>query len=180
MHLVPVHVGLAGRPTALRASGKALAQWHRADEDVDVDDPEALIERSHQAWNAFMTGDPSLALELFSRRDDVVIANPFVPFSRGWDEASATIAKGAAHYRDGGADGFERIATYTSDDLVCILEIERYRAKLDGGDEVVPFSLRVSTLMRREADGWRICFRHADPITSTRTAASLLENAGHP
>lgn len=145
-----------------------------------MDDPEALIERSHEAWSAFMTGDPNPGLELFSREDDATIANPFVPYARGWDEASATIAKGAEHYRDGGADGFERIAMYASGDLVCILEIERYRAKIDGGDEVVPFSLRVSTLMRREADGWRICFRHADPITSARTAASLLENARHP
>ena len=142
-----------------------------------MDDPEALIERSHQAWAAFMTGDPNPGLELFSREDDATIANPFVPYSRGWDEASATIAQGADHYRDGAADGFERIATYASADLVCILEIERYRAKIDGSDEVVPFSLRVSTLIRREADGWRICFRHADPITTPRSAGSLLEGS---
>jgi ketosteroid isomerase-like protein len=139
-----------------------------------VDDPEALIDRSHQAWDVFMTGDPGPALELFSRRDDVIIANPFVPYSRGWEQASATIADAATHYRDGGAVGYERIATYATADLVCILEIERLQAKIGSSDEVTPFSLRTSTVLRREADGWRIAFRHADPITSARSPESVI------
>ena len=142
-----------------------------------MEDVEALIERSHQAWAEFMTGDPRPALELFSRRDDVVIANPFVPYSRGWAQASATIADAATHYSGGGADGYERIATYESADLVCILEIERYHTKLDGSDQVTSFSLRVSSLLRREPDGWRIALRHADPITTPRTPQSLLEGS---
>jgi ketosteroid isomerase-like protein len=156
-----------------------LAEPCGAADDGDVDDPEALIDRSHQAWAEFITGDPSLALELFSRRDDVTIANPFVPYSLGWEQASATIAKAAAYFRDGEVVGYERVATYRSADLVCILEIERYRAKIGGSDEMSPFSYRVSTVVRREADGWRIAGRHADPITSMRPPESLLEGSGH-
>jgi ketosteroid isomerase-like protein len=144
-----------------------------------VDDPEALIERSHRAWDAFMTGDPSLALELFSRREDVVIANPFVPYSRGWGDASATMTRAAGTFRDGEALGYERIATYRSADLMCILEIERYRTKIGGSDELSPFSLRASTVVRREADGWRIAARHADPITSPRSPESVLQGSEH-
>ena len=144
-----------------------------------VDDAEALIERSHQAWDEFMRGDPSLALELFSRRDDATIMNPFVPYSRGWEQASATIAKAATYYRDGGAVEFERVATYRSADLVGILEIEHYRAKVGGSDELSTFSLRVSSILRREADGWRIAGRHADPITAARSPESVLEGSGH-
>ena len=147
------------------------------DEDFVVDDPEALIDRSHEAWAVFMTGDARPSLELFSRRDDVVIANPFVPYSRGWEQASATIADAATHYRDGGAVGYERIATYTTPDLVCILEIERLQAKVGGSDEMSTFSLRTSTVLRREADGWRIAFRHADPITSARPPESVIHGS---
>ena len=140
-----------------------------------MDDVEALIERSHQAWAAFMTGDASPSLELFSRRDDVTIMNPFVPYSRGWENASATITKAATYYRDGDAVSFERIATFRSADLVCILEIEQLRSKVGGSDEMSTFSLRVSTVMRREPDGWRIAGRHADPITSPRSPESVLQ-----
>ena len=144
-----------------------------------MDEVEALIERSHQAWASFITGDPDPALALFSRRDDVTISNPFVPYSRGWEDASTTIAKAAAHWREGQIIGYERVATYASSDLVSILEIERYRGKLGGADELAPVTLRVSTVLRREADGWRIASRHADPITSARPPESVLEGSTH-
>jgi hypothetical protein len=31
----------------------------------------------------------------------VTIANPFVPYALGWEQASATIAMAAAYFRDG-------------------------------------------------------------------------------
>lgn len=148
-------------------------------DDVAVDDPEALIELSHQAWAVFVTGDPRPALALFSHRDDVTISNPFVPYSRGWDDASATIATAARNWRDGEVIGFERVATYASTDLVSILEIERYRARVGAGEDLSPVSLRVTTTIRREDEGWRIASRHADPITSTRPAESVLMSAEH-
>lgn len=151
----------------------------RCDQDDAVDDVEGLIERSHQAWADFITGNAGPALELFSRLDDVTISNPFVPYSRGWQAASTTIAKAATLWREGEVIGFERVATYASADLVSILEIERYRAKIGGADETAPVSLRVSTVLRREADGWRIASRHADPITSARTPDSVLEGSKH-
>lgn len=142
-----------------------------------MDDPEALIERSHVAWDEFMRGDPNPALELFSRRDDATIMNPFVPYSRGWEQVSATITKAATYYRDGRVVGIERIATYGSADLVGILEIERFEAKVGGSDEISTFTLRSSTIIRREDDGWRIAGRHADPITSERPPESVLEGS---
>jgi len=148
-------------------------------EDAAVDDAEDLIESSHRAWGAFITGDPEPALALFSRRDDVTIGNPFGPYARGWADASATIARAATLYRDGEVESYERVATYASGELVVILEVERYRARIDGGDEVQPFSLRVSTVVRLEEDGWRIASRHADPITAPRSPGSLFEGAAH-
>ena len=139
-----------------------------------MDDPEALIERSHVAWDEFMRGDAKPAIDLFSRREDVVIANPFVPYSRGLEAASATMAKAASDFRDGAGLGHERIATYRSADLMCVLEIERYQTKIGGSAVVSPFSLRVSTVLRREEDGWRIASRHADPITAPRPPESVI------
>jgi ketosteroid isomerase-like protein len=80
----------------------------------------------------------------------------------------------ATHYRDGEVVGFERVATYASADLACFVEIERYRAKMGGRDEMASVALRVSTVVRREGDGWRIASRHADPITAARPAESVI------
>ncbi len=55
------------------------------------------------------------------------------------------------------------------------LEIERGRMKVGGDDEIVPVSLRVTTIFRREDGGWRVVHRHADPITAPRPIESVLQ-----
>jgi ketosteroid isomerase-like protein len=141
-----------------------------------VDDAEGLIERSHLAWGEFVKGDPQRALQLFSHQDDVTVGNPFGPFVRGWEQVSATVANAATLYRDGDVTGFERIATYATADLTCVVEVERYTAKIGGSDELSAVALRVTSVVRREDDGWRIANRHADPITTGRPPESVQHN----
>lgn len=128
----------------------------------------------HVALKAFVMGNPRPAVELFARGEDVTLGNPFGPFARGWEAVVDAATRAATNYREGEAVGFERVATYPSADLACFVEIERYRAKLGGRDEVSSIALRVSTVVRREADGWRIASRHADPITAARPAESVV------
>ena len=142
--------------------------------EVDPPDAEGVIERLHAAMGAFIHGDARPAVELFTRGDDVTLGNPFGPFARGWDSVAATATQAATNYREGEVVGFERIATYASADLACFVEIERYRAKMGGRDEVSSVALRVSTVVRRDGDGWRIASRHADPITAAQPAESVI------
>ena len=121
-----------------------------------------------------MKGDPEPLKNLYSRRDDVIVANPFGPPSKGWEKAAATMESAATNYRDGEATGFERISEYATADLAYIIEIERFLSKVGGGDKLVPISLRVTTIFRREEGAWRIVLRHADFITSARPPASIV------
>ncbi|MEI9402357.1 YybH family protein [Mesorhizobium argentiipisi] len=133
-----------------------------------------FIEQNHLALDAFAKGDSEPLKHLYSRQDDVIIANPFGPPAKGWENAAATMDGAATHYRDGQATGFERISEYATADLGYIIEIERYRSKVGGSNKLVPLALRVTTIFRREEGAWRIILRHADPITSTRPPASLV------
>ena len=134
-----------------------------------------LVEQNHLALDAFAKGDPEPLKNLYSRRDDVIIANPFGPPAKGWQKAAETMDRAAANYRDGKAVGFERIAEYATADLGYIIEIERFQSKVGGGDKLVPFALRVTTIFRREEGAWRIVLRHADPITAARAPTSIVE-----
>jgi ketosteroid isomerase-like protein len=133
-----------------------------------------LIEQDHLAVDAFVKGDPEPLKNLYSRRDDVIIANPFGPPAKGWEKAAATMERAATHYRDGEATGFERISEYATADLAYIIEIERVRSKVGGGDKLVPIALRTTTIFRREEGAWKIVLRHADPITSARPPTSVV------
>jgi ketosteroid isomerase-like protein len=112
---------------------------------------------------------------LFSQRDDVTLANPFGPAQRGWPQVRETLARAAEHYRDGRALGFDQIGKHVTSDIAYIHELERFEAKMGGSDEVVPVSLRCTSVFRRETDGWKIVHRHADPIAGVRSAESVIQ-----
>lgn len=139
-----------------------------------VGDLTKFIEQDHAALSAFVRGDPEPLKSLYSRRDDVVIANPFGPPARGWEKAAETMERAATNYREGEVVGFERISEFANETLGFIIEIERYRSKVGGSESLIPLALRVTTIFRREESAWRVVLRHADPITSSRPAASIV------
>ena len=112
---------------------------------------------------------------MFSEQEDVTLGNPFGAFARGRKKVEATLAGAASHYRDGEVTGTELIAKYVSDDLACIVEVERGRAKVGGGNELFPVAVRVTSLFRSERGTWKLVHRHADPITTPHPAASVIQ-----
>jgi ketosteroid isomerase-like protein len=134
-----------------------------------------VMEQDHRALDAFVKGDAEPKKKLSSRRDDVTLANPYGPTALGWNQVEEALERAASHYRDGEATAFERISEYATADLAYIIEVERYRSKVGGADETAPFSLRVTTIFRREDGEWKIVHRHADPITTPRPPESILQ-----
>jgi ketosteroid isomerase-like protein len=141
-----------------------------ATEDLDV-----AVGRHHAALAAFVTGDAEPLKALFSQRDDVSLANPFGPPTRGWTQVAETMERAAAHYEDGTATGFEEVSRFASPDLACTVEVERFETKVGGSDDATPVVLRCTTIFRREDGAWKIVHRHADPIVSARRAESVVQ-----
>ena len=141
---------------------------------MKTNDLDNAIERSHAALGAILNGDPSGYQALYSDAEDVTLGNPFGPYARGRRNVEATLAGAASHYRDGEVTGVELIAKYVSDDLACIVEVERGRARVGGGEELVQVAIRVTSVFRWEHGAWKLVHRHADPITTPRPAASVI------
>jgi hypothetical protein len=140
-----------------------------------VADLDTVLERFKQAGNEFVKGDPKPVQELFSHRDDVSLANPFGPPVRGWEPVAEAQKRGASVFRDGEIYDFETVARYVTDELACILWIERTNAKVGGGEKVTPCDLRVTMVLRPEDGTWKVVHRHADPITTARPAESVIQ-----
>jgi ketosteroid isomerase-like protein len=141
---------------------------------MTTNDLSSAIEQSHAALAAIWKGDPSLYRELFSDSDDVTLGNPFGPYVRGPKKIEETVAAAALYFRDGEVTGVELIEKYVSDDLACVVEVERGRVKVGGGEELVNVALRVTSLFRLEGGNWKLVHRHADPITTPRPAESVV------
>jgi ketosteroid isomerase-like protein len=138
-----------------------------------------LRDRYHQSVAAFIRGDPDVQKPLWSRRDDVTLANPLGPPARGFDGVCGVMDHAAGQISDGEGYTFDTISWVETADLAYEVGLERNRAKLAGVAEKVPISLRVTTVFRREDDGWKIVHRHADPITDPRPIQSVRQPSGN-
>lgn len=141
-------------------------------ERSDLDD---FVDRYHRALDEFFRGDPEPAKRLYSHREDASLANPFGPVAVGWEQVEETMERAASNYRDGGATGFETLATYVTPDLAYLVEIERFEAKVGGEEKMASGGLRVTSVLRPEDGAWKIVHRHADPITAPRAANSVIQ-----
>jgi ketosteroid isomerase-like protein len=140
-----------------------------------VDVLDQVVEPYHLALDEIMKGSPEGYKRIYSRRDDVTLANPFGPPARGWDEVAKTLERAASHYRDGEATGFENLAKYLTADLAYIVEVERCKAKVGGREDIARIAVRDTTIFRPEEGIWKLVHRHADPITTPQPAESVIQ-----
>jgi ketosteroid isomerase-like protein len=143
---------------------------------MTVPDLDQFVADYHDALDEFFRGNPEPAKLLYSHLDDVSLANPFGPVVIGWPQVAETMDRAASNYSDGGATGFETLVVYMTPGLAYLVEVERFEAKVGGSDKVASGALRVTSVLRPENGGWRVVHRHADPITDTRAAESVIQS----
>ena len=135
---------------------------------------EQFIDEYHRGMDEFMRGSCEGVKPLFSKADDVTLANPFGPVVKGWDRVVDAMERAAQNYREGEAIGFDNVSAVVTAELAYLVEVERLRAKVGGREEASDLALRVTTILRLEQGTWKIVHRHADPITTTRPPESVL------
>jgi ketosteroid isomerase-like protein len=140
-----------------------------------ANDLDRAIDLSHLALGEIVKGNVEPFMALYSDRDDVTLGNPFGPFARGRQQVADAGAGAASRYREGEIVGFDPVARHVTADLACVVEVERFRAKVGGGEEPAGVALRVSSVFRREDDGWKLVHRHADPITTPQSPESVIQ-----
>jgi ketosteroid isomerase-like protein len=139
-----------------------------------MSDFDGVVEAYRQALVPFLQGDPGPVAELFSRREDVSLANPLGPARLGWAEVEKTIQEAAAHFK-GGELRVEEVTRYAIADLGYVVQIERSEVQLAGIEDMAVISLRVTMIFRREGNTWKVAHRHADPITTARPISTAID-----
>src|SRR5215468_7835649 len=132
---------------------------------VSQHDVDGLLDAYDEALQAFLNGDPGPVSELFSRRDDVTLANPLGPPQRGWADVERAIKDAAANFK-GGSCRVEDVSRFATPDLAYVVRLERAEVQLAVSGETAPVSLRVTMIFRREEDNWKVAHRHADSVTT--------------
>jgi ketosteroid isomerase-like protein len=133
------------------------------------------ITASHSATDRIMRGDAGGFKDLYSGSGDITLGNPFGGFGQGREGVFEQLDRAASYFSDGRAMEFEQIAKAVADEFAYTVEIERVEVKVAGRTEQSEFAARVTSIYRREDDGWKLVHRHADPRVARQTADSVLQ-----
>ncbi len=90
----------------------------------------------------------------------------------GRDEIASVFDGLARRFSDCESFKYEVLAADASQDLGYIVGVEHTTASV-GGAPPAPYSLRVTTILRREDGEWKVVHRHADPVTDSGAQEQL-------
>lgn len=123
--------------------------------------PDGILEKLIAADTAIHNGDAKPRKKLWSHGNPVTLFGAAVTKS-GWKDIGQTFDWLASRFSKCSAFDNEVVASGSSGDLAYIVGIEHTTASV-GGAPPAPYSLRVTTILRREAGEWRVIHRHGDP-----------------
>ena len=131
----------------------------------DVTDREVadLVDRVGQAASAIISGDIRRYVELIRHAEDYTLMAPLGGKTRRGFDGSEEALDAMARYFQGGEAVVDLVQSYSSGNLVVLVMVERQHGRV-GGLADQDLSLRVTLVFRREASGWQLVHRHADPL----------------
>ncbi len=118
-----------------------------------------------EAETALHNGDAGPRSTIWSHTDPVTLFGAAVTKS-GWGDIGPTLDWLASRFSNCESFEYEVIAADASDDLAYVVGIEHTTASI-GGVPPVPYSLRVTTIFRREDGEWKVVHRHGDPYDTS-------------
>ncbi len=121
----------------------------------------AVLPRLEEADTALHNGKPNLRKAMWSHEDPVTVFGAAVTRS-GWDQIGPAFDWLASNFSNCESFEYEVLAAGVSGDLAYIAGIEHTTASV-GGAAPVAYSLRVTTILRRENGEWKVIHRHGEP-----------------
>lgn len=123
------------------------------------------VERTQRAVAALLGGDPEPEKALWSRRDDITLANPAGGFRRGWDQVEVGLDLAASGFASGRSCTFDEVSLVAGSDVAYVFELERFESNQKATGGVISGALRVVMIFRVEAGDWKLVHRQADTLT---------------
>ena len=133
----------------------------------------AMLPRLTEADTALHNGNPDFRRAMWSHKDPVTLFGALVT-KIAWDEIGPTFDWLASTFSNCESFEYEVVAAGVSGDLAYIAGIEHTTASVGGGAPA-PYSLRVTTILRREDGEWKVVHRHGDPVPDSDSAGEQLE-----
>ncbi len=133
---------------------------------------EATMAPCRAAETALHNGDAAPRKAMWTRTDPVTLLGAALS-ATSWEEIEPIFDGLQARFSNCSSCEHEVIAAGASGDLAYIVAFEHTTASVNGSPPL-PYTLRATTVFRREESEWKVVHRHADPVPS-KNAAELLQ-----
>ena len=133
---------------------------------------EATMARYRDAETALHNGDAAPRKSMWARNDPVTLFGAALG-ATSWEEIEPIFDRLQARFSNCTSCEHEVIAAGASGDLAYVVAFEHTTVSVDGSASL-PYTLRATTVFRREDREWKIVHRHADPVAS-ENAAELVQ-----
>ena len=128
------------------------------------------MEELAAALTAMRRGDDGPCATLLTKQDDATLYGAWGPIEQGNHAITETWRWVADRFGPAGENVQDIRVIHRSGDLAVTVGFERGPAQVDGGP-VAEMVIRVTHVLRRESEGWRLVHRHADfPPADQRSA----------
>jgi ketosteroid isomerase-like protein len=111
---------------------------------------------------AVHNGDIGPRLELWSHQEPVTLFGALFS-AKGWTDVEAVFARLATSFHGSRGLDYEVVAAGSSGDLGYVVALEHSSVAM-GEEGTRSYTLRVTTVLRRERGAWRVVHRHGDEI----------------
>jgi len=113
------------------------------------------------AMSEFFKGNPEPINSIYSKSDEISLAQLSGPFVVGRNQVTSTASNNATKYRDG-ITKFKTLKKYVTDEFAYVVQVEQTNGKIEGNNELSSLALRVTSIFRREKGVWNLLHRHVD------------------
>lgn len=117
-----------------------------------------------KAAELFYDGKPDAVRQLWSHGDDVTLSGAAGgETARGWKDVSERLGWASSQFSRG-SKSVELIQQTVSGDFAYVVQYEHIVFSPPGESKRSKRDYRVTTIFRREPEGWRVVHRHADTL----------------
>jgi ketosteroid isomerase-like protein len=125
---------------------------------------EAYFAKYSEAAKLFYDGKPDAVKALWSHRDDVTLSGAAGgETAKGWKQVSERLGWASAQFFKG-SKSVEQIQMTVSGEFAYVVQYEHILFYPPGQSKQSKRDYRVTTVFRREPEGWRVVHRHADTM----------------